>query len=241
MEKSKTIEELFLHIVIYSYLLIPLLFLFTFKSWRKRSPGLETKSSIVLVVYGVLFFVLLLFYFEYKKYIPRDYRKLYQLFYTYLEYVFFSFILWHSIESKRIKRLIIIASVLFLIFQIQYYFRIAHARLDSVPIGIETILLFIYVLTFLYEFYKKDNTDFITNHYCFWISIGVLIYLGGSFFFYISINQLQEKELEILGNLTYITEIMKNLFFSIAVLKLSRFNNEKIKNQQPLNIPFLDM
>ncbi len=238
MEKSKTIEELFLHIVVYTYLIIPLTFVFTFKLWRRRAWGWDSKTSLNLAVYGILFFILLFFYIEYKKNIPKEYRKLYQLLYTYLEYIFFTSFLWTAIKSKKFKKIMIFFSFLFLLFQIQYFFRTELSRLDSVPIGIETILLFIYVLYFFYEFYKKENTYFIINNYCFWISIGILIYLGGSFFFYISINQLNEQQVSVFGTLTYCAEIVKNILFAISIFV---FVKSPIENEKKQTVPYLDM
>ena len=84
----------------------------------------------------------------------------------------------------------------------------------------------------------KDT--FIYNHYCFWISVGILIYLGGSFFYYILVNHLKEEDVQRFGNLTYVAEIFKNLLFCVAIFMYKKYQVNNIHNH-PKNIPNLDM
>lgn len=216
-------------IVTDSYLLLPIVFFVCRNKMKDLIP-------VFLALYGLLFFGLLLSYDLF----PKELKKLYQAFYTYLEYSFFGFFLWHNIKNKKIRNLILILSVLFLLFQIVYFFKTKLIRLDSIPIGIETILILLYILYFFYEFSQKLNGQYIYNHYCFWISIGVLIYLGGSFFFYILINYLNHKQVETFGDLTYLAEIIKNILFTLAIFIYSRYPFENSKEKMK-SIPNLDM
>ena len=112
-------------------------------------------------------------------------------------------------------------------------------RLDSVPIGIETILVLVYIFFFFYEFSKRPTGNYIYNHYCFWIAVGILIYLGGSFFFYILFNHLNEEEINTFGNITYIAEVIKNVLFVTALFVYDK-NPIRIK-KEPTSVPYLDM
>jgi hypothetical protein len=67
-----------------------------------------------------------------------------------------------------------------------------------------------------------------------------MIYLGGSFFFYILINSLQPDEVEKFGDLTYVAEIIKNLLFALSIYMYKKFPVSKIHNH-PKKIPNLDM
>jgi hypothetical protein len=108
-----------------------------------------------------------------------------------------------------------------------------------VPIGIETILLLIYILYFFYQFSKNLDTSYIYNHYAFWIAVGILIYLGGSFFFFILFDYLNPDEVETFGNMTYVAEIIKNILFAAGIYIYSKYPfKNKPERKEP--IPFLD-
>jgi len=134
----------------------------------------------------------------------------------------------------------IIASILFFAFQVLFVTTTSFRRLDSVPIGIESILLFIYIFYFFYEFSKQLKDTFIYNHYIFWIGVGIMLYLGGSFFFYILISQLSANEEKLFGNLTYVAEIVKNLFFALSIYLFKKRPIRDIRDQAK-KIPNLDM
>ena len=217
-------------IVTYSYLILPLAFFLLKNRFKDKIPA-------TLVIYGILFFSLL---FIFDDYIPKEYKGYYSITYTYLEYLVFTYIFWNSIKNKAFKKFIIIVSLLFFIFQIFYATTISIKRLDSIPVGIETIFIFIYIFYFFYEYSKNTKDTFIYNHFCFWIAVGILIYLGGSFFFYILINDLNQSEVNKFGNMTYIAEIIKNILFGFSIYIYKKFPANRIHNHSK-NIPNLDM
>jgi hypothetical protein len=135
----------------------------------------------------------------------------------------------------------VITSIAFIIFQIYFVSTTALLRVDSIPIGIETILVFIYIFFFFYEFSKSAKDVFIYNHYTFWISVGILIYLGGSFFLNIFFNHLDKNEKVSFANVSYATEIIKNILFLVAVLVYKRFPTNNLQKQTRKNIPNLDI
>lgn len=218
-----------LDIVTYSYLIFPLLFLVL------RGKFKET-IFLVLALYGLSFFSLIFFDPE----IPKNIKKYYQGFYTLLEYTIFTYIFWVNNKNKAFRKFVTIASILFLLFELYYVSTTDLQKLDSVPIGIETILVFIYIFCFFFDFSKNVKDTFIYNHYCFWISVGILIYLGGSFFYYILVNHLKEEDVQRFGNLTYVAEIFKNLLFCVAIFMYKKYQVNNIHNH-PKNIPNLDM
>ncbi|HKO80134.1 MAG TPA: hypothetical protein VJU78_07060, partial [Chitinophagaceae bacterium] len=143
MDKIQIIEKLFYHIVTYSYLILPFAILI----------AKEKKSAAVFIgVYGTLVCLLLNLF----PYLPLDAKLIYLSLYTLLEYLFFAYLLYNSIQNKKIKQIIVLFSICFAIFQIATYFLNSKIhRLDSLSVGIETILLFTYILFFFYDHSKN--------------------------------------------------------------------------------------
>ena len=112
--------------------------------------------------------------------------------------------------------------------------------LDTVPIGIETILIFIFIVYSFFEFSKNFPGLNAYNSYIFWIAAGILIYLGGSFFFYILIDQLDKNQIDTFGDLTYLAEIVKNALFALALFIYAR-NPFEIRKKNSNSVPYLDM
>jgi len=219
-----------LKIVTYSYLLLPLCFILINGKFKHRILAL-------LVLYGTLFFGVLFIFQS----LPQNFLNNYFLgFYTLLEYSFFAYFFWFSIQSKRFRKIIIIISILFFLYQFYYITSANFTKLDSISIGIETILVFIYIFYFFYEFSKNTKDVFIYNHYGFWLAVGIMIYLGGSFFFYILINSLTESEIDKFSNMTYVAEITKNLLFAFSIFIYKKHPVNKPQNHSK-NIPNLDM
>ena len=225
--KSKVIEKLFIYIVTYSYLILPLIYLLS-KSRRKESQ--------LIGLYGVIFFLLLYFYFD----IPKDFNQLYNSLFTFLEYTFFGSFLYLNLESKKFKKIILFCSAGFYVFPLIHYFAVYHSRIDAIPIGIESILIFIYICLFFSERMKASRQEFIYNHPIFWISVGILVYLGGSFFINIMANTLPYEELQKYWYFNYVADTVKTCFFAIALIFYSRVSKEKEHNKQG-SVPFLDM
>jgi len=217
-------------IVIFSYLILPLYFILS-------KARLKDKLMVLVALYGILFFALLFIYQIFESHIPNNY---FQGIYTLLEYSFFSYIFWVNTHNKTFKKLIIVVSILFSLYQFFYITSVKFERLDSISIGIETILVFIYIFYFFYEFSKNTKDFFIYNHYGFWLAVGILIYLGGSFFFYILINYLDENEVAKFGRMTYVAEIIKNLLFAFSIYIYKKHPLKQTSNHSK-KIPNLDM
>jgi hypothetical protein len=217
--------------VTYSYLILPLCFILNKAKFKHR-------ILVMLALYGILFFGLLFFYDpDSLNFVNNNY---YQGSYTLLEYSIFTYLFWYNIQNKAFRKLMIIVSFLFALYQFFYITSATFARLDSISIGIETILIFIYIFYFFFEFSKNTKDVFIYDHYGFWLAVGIMLYLGGSFFFYILINHLDQSEVDKFGNMTYIAEIIKNLLFAFSIFLYKKFPFNNIHNH-PKKIPNLDM
>ncbi len=161
MGKIPTIENLFFNILIYSHLLFPVIFLSKF-------PKLKVERTFIIICcYGFLFFLVLAL--DNWGYIPRT--KLYYGLYTVVEYLFFLSIIFSNIKSRKFKIIAFFLSIGFFIFQAIYYFN-KRKTLDTIPIGIETILIIIFSFYFFYEQLKESVTP-IYDQFFFWIAIGI--------------------------------------------------------------------
>lgn len=232
MDKIQIIEKLFYHIVTFSYLILPLTWLVS-----RNKKG----TSLYIGVYGLVVFILLKEVFDY---LPLKFQLIYLDLYTLLEYLFFTFLLLSNIQNKKLRRFPFIGSTLFigfLLFQIisQAFFGEKVQRLDSISVGIETILLFVFIFLFFYDHSKNNRTGYIYNHYAFWLSVGILVYLGGSLFFNILANFMTSHEFYSYWHYTYIAEILKNILFSFGMVMIYRQQRNKPINEA--HVPFLDM
>jgi hypothetical protein len=206
-------------------LLLPLVFLFS-----REKKGL----SLVITLYSLTVFGLMI-YFDYG--MPIAWQNHYLVIYTLIEYLFFAYLISTAITGRILKKIMFFLSIGFVIFQ--FVFGLTETRLDSVSIGIETILLFIYIIFFFYDHSSNVKAGYIYNHPVFWLSVGILLYLGVSFFFNILVNYMTEDEFNEYWRYTSFTEIVKNLFFALAILKIS--HHHKLNPIKSSHVPYLDI
>ena len=218
------------NILTYTYLLLPLSIIV----FRKKS---RDSNVLLLGAYGIIAFFFLFFFDD----VPTitKYQKLYAFSYTLIEYLVFAALIFSNISSKGARKFIIISSISFFVFQSIYFWTAKLEKLDSVPIGIETILLFIFIFIFFYESFNNPKLQYIYNDYCFWIAVGILIYLGGAFFIYILANEIHQNEIDKYWDLTYVAEIIKNILFCIAIYLYKPPLEKNLRNKS--SIPNLDM
>jgi hypothetical protein len=189
---------------------------------------------LIISIYGLVFFTLLKFV---DPLIPESQRRPYNFFYTLIELSFFCSFFWIQIKKRVFRKIILALFFLFIIFQL-IYLGFTEQEYDSVSIGIETIIVFIFIFLFFYDYFINVYNEYIYNHYCFWLAIGTMIYLSGSFFLYILANHIPKDQIHDFWYLSYIAETIKNILFCIAVIVYARQKSkEKIPNQ---NIPYLD-
>ncbi|TMI80392.1 MAG: hypothetical protein E6H10_13775 [Bacteroidetes bacterium] len=129
-------------------------------------------------------------------------------------------------------------SIIFVLFEILYFFVGHFHSIDSVPIGIETILILVYTFYLFYEQFQTMEAVYIYTNYWFWIIVGILFYLSSSFFFYILANNNYKTASEY-WFLTYIFETIKNILFVIGFVFFARKSDNDKKDSS--TIPYLDM
>lgn len=214
MAKTKTIENLFVYLAIYSPFIPIICFLIYWK-----------KSKLHTDIWVIFWYCLLIdFTINYiMGFVLHTALKtiLYAAF-TFFEYLLFVVFLYLNLKKAKAKNALLITSLCFFIFIVIYFLTVKLKGIDSVPIGVETILILIFSFYFLFEQMNDTTNLFIYSKYGFWIIMGMLIYLAGSFFIYIFSAQLlaehKNNEVAKYWMFTNVFSILKNLLFSIGII-----------------------
>ena len=115
-------------------------------------------------------------------------------------------------------------------------------NLDSLAIGIETIIVFVYNFYYLYQEFRNPQSLSIVKNPMFWVVSGMIFYLAGSFFFNILANHFSEVEWNKYWYYSYSFDIIKNVLFAIAITFFAKQNRKNIKEITPyLDIDHLDI
>ena len=136
--------------------------------------------------------------------------------FTFLEFTSFAFFFWKIIPKNNIKLGILITYLIFSSCLAVYYLYGNFSVFDSIPVSTESILIFIYSIFFFYIELSKPQVLFIYNTPDFWIILGMLIYLSGSFFIFSFADKISKEDVETFWSLTLIFNTLKNLFFSVG-------------------------
>ena len=156
--------------------------------------------------------------------------------FTFTEFCCFALFFWLNLTKPFAKKLLIFSSALFLaVFAIDLTstnFRV----INSLSIGIETIIILCFSFYLLFELINNQKVLFVHMDYRFWIILGILLYLSGSFFIYILADQIVREQLFSMWFITYIFYIIKGFFFTISILIYKR---QSIKDNTGNNIPYL--
>ena len=170
----------------------------------------------------------------------KRFRRLLINLFTFIEFISLSLFIWINLTTKLSRTILAVLSFLFIGFLIYFNFTSHFKRIDSIPIGIESIIIISFSFYFLYERTKSLSTRFIYNDYRFWIIIGMIIYLAGSFFIYLYGEQLDPSAWKKFRYITLIFFIIRTIFFAIGILIFVKTPEEKPKLINK-NIPFLDI
>jgi len=106
--------------------------------------------------------------------------------FTIFEIVTFSVFFYQLIDNLLLKRIIIVANLVFILFSI-YMFITSHAFYQfnfqitkSTVYTVEGVILFMICLFYFIEFFKKPPTLNLKNEPVFWISTGALFFFAGT-------------------------------------------------------------
>jgi len=176
-----------------------------------------------------------------KTHKSRDYPTLtitVYSFFTILEYTLFSLFIYYVLKNKHFKRIIVFTSVLFLAFSLYYFFTNIGApkTFDSPSASIETILVIIFCIFFLFDQINNPEIVMIYESHRFWIVAGFLIYTAGELFFFIYAADFTKEEKIYYWNINVFVTIIKDIFFFIAVLMKKKNLNLRAPLENSYNL-----
>lgn len=233
MAKTKTIENLLFYNELFAFLdifsnLIPIILFFFFRKSKNEFKGV----GLILFYLTVSFLTgssLKIIY----DYFPQLYEQAYVILSeisTIIEYGVFAAFLYFQLTDTAAKKLLAIASIAFFIFFLVFTLYLKGSTIiDSIPIGIETIIVLVFGFYYLYEQTNDTSTLFIYNNPAFWIIFGMIIYLAGSFFIYIFANYTTQEVVERYWFVTNIFSVIKNILFCIAIYNNSKPSKENLQ------------
>lgn len=157
-------------------------------------------------------------------------------FFTILEYILFSTVIYSYLKKNIFKKIILAISPLFLAFSVILLIQANTSNIDSTTITVENIIIIIFCLFFFFEEISEPRVTFIYSINKFWVIAGILIYSTGTFFLFMFSENLSDDEWDKWSIINYVFTILKNSSFSIAVImKESSLNLPSIENEnEPL-------
>lgn len=157
---------------------------------------------------------------------------------AFFEYLTFSVIIYFSLVSARLRKIVVISGITFLAFFIIYLATTEIVPFDPVLNGVRSIILFILAFLVFYERFQTENESILSDPK-FWGLIGLIMFLGGSFLIYLVYYHYynEVKELEAIPLLLY---TLKSLFLSLSMFLLVSKNKKNLVKKEK-DIPFLDL
>lgn len=155
----------------------------------------------------------------------RDVTILFPIF-TVVEFSFFCFFLYSIFAERKTKLSILGVWAAFMLFAFVDYFIISKSQeFDSFTSGIESIVIILLCIYYLYRQLKRSTNLMIYSTFNFWVVITFLIYFCGTFFLYLFAESMREsatfQKQYFIINISF--NILKNILLCIAMtMKLSK-------------------
>lgn len=218
---------------IFSHLL-PLVFFLLFKRNSKE-------KTLRVILFYVIYCILneaLSYYLQSTK--NENFVILLSTF-TIIEYSFFCYFIYQILPKNPARKLVPIAWMCFLSFAfIDFFYVNKMGGFDSFAIGIESIVIIVFCIYYLYLQIKNANDLMIYSTFNFWIIITFLIYFAGTFFLYIMtenmVYDVAFQKLYFIINISF--NILKNILLCIAMTM--RTDDSSDKNKLNIALPELD-
>lgn len=203
---------------------------------------LFSKKKIMKPLWVILFYCIYSFANNTKLVYAFEHNQKSTIFlylFTVVEYVLFAIFIYSVLQKDAIKRALLVCSILFIGFCLFNIFFKPQYQFDSLHTSIESIILLIFCIMFLFEQINIPETIFIYSSYKFWVIIGILVYLAATFFLYGFAASLPTKTAQQYWVINHISNILRNLLFVIAIIVYVKTP----KNPKPMETgyqPFLN-
>ena len=148
-------------------------------------------------------------------------------FVTLFEFLLFATILIFILDNRIIKKLILFIALIACSIYIYCIIAKKLVGFDSIPISVECTIIILFCLYYFYEQLTSPEVEFIYTSYKFWIILGLLLYLAGSFFVFVFAADLSISERDNYWPIIYGCGIVRNILFAIAVYLSTRPQDEE--------------
>lgn len=140
--------------------------------------------------------------------------------FTIVEFSFFCYFIYLILPKGFIKKSVVIIWSGFLLFAIiDYAFFSKSSEFDSIAIGIESIIVLMLCIYYLFSQIKGANNLLIYSTFNFWTVIAFFIYFSGTFFLYLMTEKMMDspsfQKLYFVINISF--NILKNILLSVAM------------------------
>lgn len=149
---------------------------------------------------------------------------------TIIEYSLFSLFLYLHFKNWIFKGLLILGSAVFYFFAIVSILHSKVENFDSIPASVESVLMLIYCIIFLYEQINDPKITFIYYTKEFWVIIAFFIYFSATFFLFIYAANLTKMQHKNYWGINMISNILNNVLFTVSfIIKQPEPNDDPLE------------
>ena len=161
--------------------------------------------------------------------------------FTILEFSFFCLYYYLIVTKKMKSNTIYIWSMFILFCFIDYFFISNTSSFDSIAVGIESLIVILLCIYYLFSQVKGSNDLLIYSTFNFWVIVTFLIYFSGTFFLYIMTENMREnvsfQQQYFIINISF--NLLKNILLSIAMyMKINTVYQSNLKTTPELDDEF---
>lgn len=231
MGSTPTVENFF-SLLLFASFAVPLaLFPFTARNLKNRSEGFS------IALYCAFFLLYNLFFDQLESSLGNG---VYYYIYTVLEFSLFASLIAKADSSARFKKTNYLLSVVFLVFCTWRLLFKNKERMDSYEIAGETLILLSLIMYFFYIRFKEVDEKYLYQNHYFWLMMGILVYLGFTFFFNILVNHIDIETGKNYYHFSFVGDIIKNILFAVSIFYMPRRSGAE-NRVQSFNAPKLDL
>jgi hypothetical protein len=154
--------------------------------------------------------------------------------YTVAEYTIFAYFFYTAFKKKKTRYIPVVGTLIFyLIVIITFYNRTTRA-FDSLSASMESILMIIYSIVFLYDQITSPEIMYVFNTKKFWIVAATFLYFSSTLFLFLFAANFTNQEHSTYWIINNFFEILKNTLFCISfAMKKSDANKNSINTYNP--------
>jgi hypothetical protein len=148
-----------------------------------------------------------------------------------VEYILLTIYIRRIVRNKTFKTIILVSLVLFVPYATYNLFGPYYKKFDSVSTSLESILLIIYAIFYLFEQITKPNHIFFYSIPEFWVIVTILLYFSGTFFLGLYASGLLDTDKDFHYGYQLIGasfDILKNLLLGVAMVVKGNIEDNNI-------------